>query len=200
MPWEIEAPVMEFMKKGKSALGGLLFLIRNIHRSKNLTDAPQIKIGSIVFRGMNPADEPALKCIYHSLSNNTPSFSQNILYRYYGRKLMLVAVYMDDQNKESGIVGMNKHYFNKRDLMDDTVHSGYIGVVPEFEGRGIATNLRHLAKRHFSRNRVAGISSKISLNYSGSLKSAEKAGFRPVEKFSDPDSGEDRYYLICHLN
>ena len=97
------------------------------------------------------------------------------------------------------IVGINFYYLNFRDFKEGTVHEGFVGVAPGFEGQGIATAIRRLAVRHFENSGFSGISSRVSCSNFASLKSARKIGYEPVEKYFDDLSGELRFYLVCKL-
>ena len=110
---------------------------------------------------------------------------------------MLVAVCSGDSGDV--IVGMNMYYFNPRDVREKTIHEGFIGVIPEMNGRGIATTMRLHAKQHFARAGLAGISTRISVANKSSLSSAEKVGFVPIEKYIDVHSGDLRYYMVSNL-
>ena len=88
---------------------------------------------------------------------------------------------------------------NKKDIKENTIHEGFIGVVPEASGRGIATKMRQMAIQHFKLAGFSGISTRISLNNSASLMSAKKIGFQPVEEYQEPSTGEKRYYMICNF-
>ena len=95
---------------------------------------------------------------------------------------------------------MHLFYMNPRDFKENTVHEGFIGVLPEYEGQGIATQMRKVAKQHFKQAGFSGISSRISKENLGSLHSAKKIGFEPVEEYFDNNMKEERYYLINWLN
>lgn len=94
---------------------------------------------------------------------------------------------------------MNMYYFNSRDVKENTIHEGFIGVTAEAAGQGIATQMRKIAKTHFSLLEIKGISTRISINNVASLRSAQKIGFEPVEQYCDPHTHEERYYMICKL-
>ncbi len=97
-------------------------------------------------------------------------------------------------------MGMDMFYLNPRDFQEDTIHEGFIGVLPDHEGQGIASQMRKQAIEHFKQNGFKGISTRISKTNFASLNSARKLGFKVVEKYFDAGMNECRYYLICTFN
>jgi len=146
----------------------------------------------LVIRGYKPLDEEEVSKIYIQLNGIGFSKYHRDLYKLAGDKILLLAADM----KTNKIVGMDMFYFNSRDFKENTIHEGFIGVLPEFEGQGIATKMRQEAINHFRRNGLSGISTRISKNNLGSLRSAEKLGFKPVEQYYDEQMQEERYYMI----
>lgn len=108
-------------------------------------------------------------------------------------------MFVATDNKTNKVMGIDMFYFNPRDFNENTVHEGFIGVLSEYQGQGIATIMRKQAIKHFKENRLAGISTRISKNNLGSLYSAEKLGFKPVDEYYDEAMDEQRYYLVCNL-
>ena len=119
------------------------------------------------------------------------------LYSLIGERILLLAVKNDQITSQ--IVAINLFYLNRRDKIENTIHEGFIGVTHEAAGQGIATQMRKLAKAHFTSLGIKGISTRISLNNSASLRSAQEIGFEPVEQYRDPQTLEERYYMICKL-
>jgi len=189
---------MRIIKAIKSAFGSISFTCKNLLKLRSTNSVKPTNIGEIFIRGMESSDEKQVLEIYHQLNGAAQfSCSRRWLYRLAGSKLMLVAVKKEMTGEK--IVGMNMYYLNKRDFTDDSIHEGFIGVLPEMGGLGIATNMRNIAKKHFLENGFKGISTRISLSNLPSLKSAEKIGFKPVEKYLDVVTKEERYYMICAL-
>lgn len=110
-------------------------------------------------------------------------------------KLVVVACSVEQKK----LIGVDFFYFNERDLEELTVHEGFIGVARCFEGRGIATSMRFLAKLHFASAGISGISSRISKDNLASMASARKAGFKPVCLGAENEKTNDEYYLVCDL-
>jgi len=96
---------------------------------------------------------------------------------------------------ERSLVGIDHFYFNERDIKASTIHEGFIGVLPELRGQGLATELRTCAIEHFRKSGLKGISTRISTGNAASLRSAEKLGFRVIEAYWDDVLDEDRLYL-----
>lgn len=181
----------------KAKLGGLVFAARNIRLARRIGDIKNEEFGDLIFRGYSASDAKAISEIYQEL-NDGAVFSriQRELYSRVGRRCMLV-VEQRDPFGASKIVGMNMYYLNKRDIQENTIHEGFVGVVPEASGRGIATQMRKIAMRHFKSAGLSGISTRISLNNVASLMSAKKIGFRAVEEYKEPSTGEQRCYMVC---
>ena len=181
----------------KLKLGGLLFAARNLGAACKFVDFKSEEVDGLRFRGYSAADAKVISEIYRDL-NDGAVFSriQRGLYSHIGRRCLLVAERKDAVGA-SKIVGMNMYYLNKRDFQENTIHEGFIGVVPEAGGQGIATKMRQIAIRHFKAAGFSGISTRISLNNTASLVSAKKIGFQPVEEYQEPSTGEQRYYMVC---
>jgi ribosomal protein S18 acetylase RimI-like enzyme len=189
---------MRIIKIIKLAVGNISFVCNNLLKLRSKNNVKPTNIGEIFIRGMQSSEEKQVLEIYHQLNGGARiSWSRRWLYRLAGSKLMLVAVKKDLPGEK--IVGMNMYYLNKRDIDESTIHEGFIGVLPEMSGLSIATHMRNIAKKQFSENGFKGISTRISLNNLSSLKSAEKIGFKPVEKYLDVSTEEERYYMICAL-
>lgn len=184
--------------KSKFAVG--LFLFRNIRKSRHIISAPRVKVGNIILRSMMIDDEPEVQRIFFYLMGRYIPLPYVVPYRLAGSALVFVAAPIDEHGAESGIVGVNMFYFSKRNVVEGTVHEFFAGVLPKFQGRRTATNLRNFAKQHFKRNGIAGISTEILLSRVASLKSAENAGFRLVEILKNPHTGEESHRLFCDLN
>lgn len=174
-------------------------MLQNLFHARKINPLPGIVANGLTFRGYQKEDESQIARIYAAL-NGGAKFAglRKWLFNIVGSRLMLVAVSTDDSGEV--IVGMNMYYFNPRDVREKTIHEGFIGVVPEMNGRGIATTMRLHAKQHFARAGLAGISTRISLANTSSLTSAEKVGFVPIEKYTDIQSGEFRYYMLSKLD
>lgn len=183
--------------KTKSVISGLTFIARNIRAARKVPEIKSEKVEELLFRGYIPSDASAISAIYKKLNNETIfSCVQQELYSWVGRRYMIVVEH-GDISGATKIVGMNMYYLNKRDIQENTVHEGFIGVDPMMGGRGIATKMRQIAFQHFKSSNFSGISTRISLNNAASLNSAIKIGFQAVEEYRESSTGEQRYYMVC---
>lgn len=187
----------DIIKRAIRKLKVLFNYKRNQARFCKLLPIENCDARNYVIRGADANDLEQLKIIYRQLNNSDLSAFYIKLLKRHARKLILVAE-ISKESKNS-IIGMDMFYFNPRDFKEFTIHEGFIGIVPEFEGKGIATAIRKHAIEHFRRSGISGISTRISKSNVGSLRSAQKLGFEPIEEYYDPVMKEDRYYLICHF-
>lgn len=157
----------------------------------------QIDRNSLIFRGCKRSEIKEAEAIYKKIAGRGFSSFHKVLLYFFSQRFLLITLFEDDQKRE--IVGLDFYYINYRDFKDKTIHEGYIGVLLGFEGKGIASQMRRVAKEHFKRSGFKGISSRISIENIASIRSAEKVGFKPVEEYFDVDKKEKRYYLICNL-
>lgn len=176
----------------------LIFLCRNWLRMRKSIEFSTLHLDNITYSGFTQAEADQVSAIYYRLNGGARfSFSREMLYRTLGERLLLLASH--DTKTGKTVIGMNMYYLNSRDLRENTIHEGFIGVLPEAAGKGIATQMRKIAKAHFASSGINGISTRISLNNLASLRSAKKIGFKPVEQYRDPQTNEERYYMICNL-
>lgn len=183
--------------KGYKKLMGLFFLTKSSVKAVLLPKILESQNGSLTIRGANADDINNIKDIYEKLNLQDFSNYRQIQFKLHSNRTIVVAEqYLDGIKK---IVGMDMYYLNRRDFNEGTVHEGFIGVIPESEGQGIATQMRIQAIEHFRSAGFKGISTRISKNNLGSLISAKKLGFEPVEEYFDSIMSEDRYYLIFNL-
>lgn len=162
---------------------------------KNIT---QSNSNNMIFRGCRRSEIKAAEAVYKTLSGRGFSKLHKILLFFFSERFLFVALTGEAQNPK--LVGLDFFYINYRDFKDKTIHEGYIGVLSSFEGRGIASQMRKQAIDHFTKTGFKGISSRISKSNIGSLRSAKKLGFKPVEVYFEEKIGEERYYLVKWFN
>jgi len=105
------------------------------------------------------------------------------------------------KSSDGRIIGMGLYYFNKRDIIERTIHEGYTGLKTDYRGLGIGTQARRCALEHFAKFRfLNGVSSKVSLDNLPSLKSNIKLGFEVKEQYWDDNMKKERVYLVCSLD
>lgn len=186
------------IKSVKRIYSGCSFLYRNILGSIALNSFSTVQDDQkdIIYRGYNISDESQISKLLLELSGFGFSLEQRWLYRIVGEKMLRVAVSIDDER----IVGVEMFYFNKRDIIDGTIHEGFIGVLPDMNNRGIATTMRKISLDDFSHMKLRGVSSRISDDNLASVRSAKKLGFRIIEEYFDSYVNANRYYLIYNLD
>lgn len=186
--------MFRLLKIINNRLEGYLFFYRNIVFFRKFESVQTSKSQGLILRGADISDFERIDEIYKELNGVGLSPLNRRVLQCSSKKLIIV---LEEELKDrSQIVGISLFYMNARDFKEKTIHEGFIGVIPEHEGRGLATRMRRYAIAHFSRAGFKGISTRISKRNLGSLRSAEKLGFQPVEEYFDPSMSEDRYYLI----
>lgn len=186
------------MRKIKGLLSQLYWLLQNLWQARSIRPiiSYQDPQTGFQYQGLSKEYFQDFLRLKKELSDNRDlSRIQKTLYKIVGDRLVLIAI----DTQPNKLVGLNMFYFNKRDLHENSVHEGFIGVSSQYQGKKIATTMRKKVKLHFMKNNLKGISSRVSLNNQGSLRSALKVGFKPVEKYYDNTLGEERYYLVCDL-
>ena len=186
--------MMNINKKISLAKKEFLFLLRNIRKTLTIKKIPYFIEKEIQFYGFRLNDLKEVKKLYSELNNGKKiAFSKILFFSILGSRVLMIA-----RHKEK-IIGINMYYFNERDLIENTIHEGFIGVTATMRNMGIASAMRKLAKAHFSSNNVDGISTRISIANEPSLTSAKKNGFISREQYTDSTTGEIRTYMICDL-
>lgn len=180
----------------KSRIDAVEFYIRNVRAANKIGKIKTEVIDTLIFRGYCSSDEKSISEIYKNLNDGAIySLIQRMLFSRIGRQFMFVVEEIDPLGK-SQIVGMNMYYLNKRDHQENTIHEGFIGVLPKIAGQGVATKMREMAVSHFKMARFSGISTRISLNNVASLVSARKIGFQTVEEYQEQATCEQRLYMV----
>jgi RimJ/RimL family protein N-acetyltransferase len=168
-------------------------LSKNVLRSLSSPRLEPVERDGYTFRGFKAADLPAVQTIYSEDDGSVfPRFNR-LLLRTCGSRMCLVAT-LGGQ-----VIGFDQFYFNDRDIKENTIHEGYVAVAKAHSGKGVASIMRRISAAHFRRAGFDGISTRISRDNHGSMKSAAKVGFRSVEDYTDPDTGDARSYLVLDL-
>ena len=193
MVWSVEN-----MNKLRSGVGEIIFLFRNFFLSLGLPNVTAQTYGDFIIDGAKFADVKEVGYLVRDL-NHGIGFGRwrHILYPILGRKLLVVT--RRSGNSAPKVVGVEIFYFNQRDLVQNTIHEGFIGVEPSFQGQGISQAMRSHAIEHYRKTSISGISTRISVYNDGSYRSASKLGFRVIERYFDHNMGEERCYLIRHF-
>lgn len=184
------------MSKFKSRFNVLLFFVRNLTALHKVVEIKSIEIDGLVFRGYSKKDADSVSSIYRQLNDKADfSWVQRVLYKFVGSRCFFIV----EQKNHDGtlmVCGINMYYLNNRDIQDNTIHEGFIGVMPKARGRGIATKMRQMAVSHFRSAGFSGMSTRISLDNMASLVSARKNGFRVIDEYEESSTGDQRYYMI----
>jgi GNAT superfamily N-acetyltransferase len=186
------------MRRIRRAGQTVLFVIKNIVCLINLKNISEVDIDNqITIKGAARKEIKEILAIYSYFNDfRQIAFEKRILYFLVSKKCVFAAKDME-ANK---IIGVELYYFNNKDIDDHTIHQGFRGVLPAWQGNHIGSKITAHAVNHFKRGCFDGISTRVSLNNIPSLKSNSNQGFRPVEKYFDADMKEERYYLICPFN
>jgi len=183
------------MKKIKLTIINIFLLIQNLYKGLYLQEIKDKNMDGIKYSGLKKEYLSQFEKLAYSLFPNFKlNWRNRIIYSIFGKRFVIIAL-----NENKKLIGFNFYYFNKRDLIDNTIHEGLIGVENKYQGKGIATNMRLIAKKNFSNSDLYGISSRISQNNFTSLKTAKKLGFVEVEEYFDENKKLKRYYLVCSL-
>lgn len=175
----------------------IFIFIINFIKFLFMSSITQFDRDGLVFRGCRRSEIKEAEAAYKKLAGRGFSSIHKVLLYFFSQRFLFITLSENSHKRE--IIGLDFYYINYRDFKDKTIHEGYIGVLPSFEGKGIASQMRRMAKEHFKRSGFKGISSRISIDNVASLRSAEKVGFKPVEEYFDNDKKEKRYYLICNF-
>lgn len=183
------------MRKLKDLIKKLFLFFMTPWKLSGVKQSKAAVISNFTYRWFASSDTPEVKQLLVQLNNGVGFSGRELLYRFFGSRLILLATISEKRAEK--IIGVNLYYFNLRDIKEHTVHEGFIGVHPNHRGRGIAPLMRALAREHFRRGSVLrGISTRISVNNKASMKAADDPGAEIVERYWDPAMNEDRIYLI----
>ena len=184
---------MIFFSKIRSFFSEFIFFIRNVLAVKKIKVIGCTEHNGYFLSSLNSDHFVDALTLYSDLNKTPrPNLFRRLAYKVNQKKMMFSVV---DSN--NNLVGLEIFYFNRRDAKENTVHEGFVGIVESCRGLGISTKLRRHSLSHFESSGLSGISSRISLNNVPSLRSAEKLGFKPVERYFDQAMSEERYYLVC---
>lgn len=187
--------IIKLFKKLVNKLRATLVLKKTKNRFKKINKISSVESDGYIVRGAKSKDLKEIAPVYEQLNGMKLSRSNMYLLSSCEENLIFIAL-LNEAGQEPKVIGMNMYYINPRDFKEGTIHEGFVGVLPEYEGKGIATSMRKQAIEYFGKAGFKGISSRVSTNNLGSLRSAEKLGFKPVETYFDEILQEERHYLI----
>jgi len=152
-------------------------------------------VSDITYRWFISSDALEVKQLLVKLNNGVGFSGRELLYRFFGSRLVLLATVKEDLVEK--IIGVNLYYFNFIDIEQRTVHEGFVGVHPNYRGRGVAPLLREQARKHLEQGIVLrGISTRISVKNKASMKVVDSPNAEIFERYWDPITNEARVYLI----
>jgi GNAT superfamily N-acetyltransferase len=175
----------------------ICFLFINIIYITRLRNIIETRTKEISISGTRRSQLSNVYEIYSFFNNHKQlGIEKRILFFFLSKKCIFIA----KEIATNQIVGVEIYYKNNRDVIENTMHQGFRGVLPEWQGKKIGTMITNHAINHYKDNGLDGLSSRVSLNNLPSLTSNFNLGFRPIEKYFDRNMQEERYYLICPFN
>lgn len=188
----IGAAVMKLIKKLASVFRRLEFLLINIAASIQVKKIEIKELDDYQVTSLNSDNKAGAFNVYEKYSSAKKMSLQNkATWTLLGNKFCFVA-----EDNEGNVIGVALYYVNKRDKKDGTIHACFSGVTENARGKGVATQLRSRAIKHFKENGFKGISSRVSLSNQKSLSVNLKLGFEPMETYYDESMQEERHYLV----
>lgn len=154
--------------------------------------------GLISYSGCNSEQIESFLEIYATLNDGKPLGSHHI------QRIMLyheILCFIAIDTRVNDVIGISMHYFNQRDFDEDSIHLGYIGIMPNYRGQYIGYNLGTYYLKYYAQNTdVKDVSTRVSLNNTASLKCKMRQGFKINERYYDNTMHEERFYMMCPLS
>lgn len=173
----------------------VILVLRDFRMSFGIPVVQSETENGITYRGMYRSELIEINSLHILMNGGSKiALARRLVYWLVGNRIVIVV-----SKQEQGIdkiIGFNMFYFNKQDVKQNTIHGGFIGVDNNYQGLGIGSKLRRKGVDHFNSTYLSGMSSRIDLDNKASLAVTLKAGFEPVEQYTDPVTGVERYYLI----
>lgn len=180
-------------------ISSILALVRDLRGGCTLVPIQEEQCDGILYRGLRRNEIVVIERLYALLSSTSKfPWHRRIAFWLLGRRMVVVALTSRGSYRE--IVGFDMFYFNQNDIEEQTVHEGFIGVMPEWQGKKIGSNLRQHAIRSFRQAAVKGISTRIDMDNEASLASAFRTGFEVVATYRDAIQAKERAYLVCRFS
>lgn len=145
-----------------------------------------------VLKPMSPADAWRSVSLFSDVfPGESYGFFRASFLLFIGHRFSFCAV-----TEEGQFIGFEVFRLAKRDIVDGTIHESFVGVDSRYSGRGVATNLRKFAIKSLKDNGFKGISSRIALSNSASLRSAVNLGFKSVDNYINHEGQEETYLVL----
>ena len=193
--------IIDFLKSNISFISNIYFY-RNLLMSFNIPIIKKNTYKNFIISGITFESILDLERFIKFTNNDYKlDFYHKILFWIIRKKMIFVA-YPKNIIKTKSIAAINIYYFNKIDRKENlnTIHEGIISVDPLYRDLGLATAMRKFAKNHFSKSNISGISTKIDISNTFSLKSAVKNGFIFNKDITKKYCLENEKYLIARIN
>lgn len=183
----------------KIIFNAVVFTVRNLHASRMLPEFQPVCL-SDKYEVLSCSREliPDIVRLAAVLPNSTKiNIVIKTLLKLAGAKFCFV---LKDRSIEK-IIGYSLFFCNKKDIEENTIHEGYIGILPEYHGHGTGTAFRKAILKHFADcTDLYGTSSRVSLSNRASLMSNLKNGYAIKYRYFDKHMGEERVYMVCVLS
>ena len=190
--------IKKIVRLPKTITLNIVFIFKNIYYARNLLTIQPDCYKNIMIRPCTYNYVKKIVALSRIMCDTRKlNFFDKIFLSILGQKICFVLTSLEDKNE---IIGYSIYYFNRRDILEGTIHRGYIGVLPEYRGKGIGKNFNYLILEHFAKcSKIRAVSSRVSLNNMASMKMHINSGFLPIEHYYDFNMKEEREYLICDL-
>lgn len=153
---------------------GLSFLLRNARYSQGLPKMSSFESEGLVFSGLPKTHLAEVDRVHNVLRGLPLSWNRRYYLYAFGEKMCGI---VRRKAVPCSIVAFQLLYFRRPESGCGVIHEAYIGVMPEFRGMGIATNLRRFTTGHLRKAGVKKVSSQVDQENVPSLRSALKVGF-----------------------
>lgn len=193
--------IIYFLKSNISFISNI-YLYRNLFLSFNIPIIKKNTYKNFIISGITFESILDLERLIKFTNNDYKlDFYHKILFWIIRKKMIFIA-YPKNIIKTKSIAAINIYYFNKIDKKENlnTIHEGIISVDPLYRNLGLATAMRKFAKKHFSKSNISGISTKIDISNTFSLKSAIKNGFIFNNYVTKKYCLANEKYLIARIN
>jgi len=170
---------MSLVEKVKSLVSASRFICRNIFYSLRVDKFEVVDLGVFTMGPLNMKYFKEVIELYADLHDGKPlDRTKSLLLKLVGTKFCYIV-----KSSDGRIIGMGLYYFNKRDIVQRTIHVGYTGLKEKYRGIGIGTKTRQKALEHFAKSEfLTGVSSRVDIDNLPSLKGNVKLGFEIKEE------------------
>lgn len=182
----------------KKLLSILTFVMNNLMKYIHFSKMKIERNNKIVIQGFKRKYRKQVEAIYHENTGCHFTIKNKMQLYLFGSAFCAVAIM-----EESGIrkvIGFALFYFNPRDMKENTIHLGHIGVAGDYQGKKIGNLLLPACIENFAKSKqLDGISSRVAKDNIASCQLHKKYGFQEIETNVDDDGKNEQYYLICRF-